>query len=131
MNKEAIVDYDKAILINPKYETAYNNRGLAKSNQLDYNGAILDYNKAIELDPNNANIYNNRGKTKYTQQDYLSALVDFAIVIDIDPKNAEAYCNRGIVKFRLGKNEEGCSDLNKAVELGYSAALEVIKTNCQ
>ena len=41
-----------------------NNKGLAKHELGDYNGAIVDYNKAIELDPNLAAAYANKESCK-------------------------------------------------------------------
>ena len=50
--KGAIVDYTKAIIIDPSYVEAYRKRGLAKEELKDFSGAIVDYTKAIEIDPN-------------------------------------------------------------------------------
>ena len=56
--------YLKAIAINPQFADAYNNRGNAKDDLGDYQGAIADYSKAIQIDPQDASAYNNRGVTK-------------------------------------------------------------------
>jgi tetratricopeptide (TPR) repeat protein len=40
------------------------NRGLAKYNLGDYQGAIADYNQAIQIKPDDAVAYNNRGNAK-------------------------------------------------------------------
>ena len=63
--KEAVIDYNKAILLAPKYASAYNNRGLCEYNLQDNESAIKDYNKALELDSNYALAYNNRGLSRY------------------------------------------------------------------
>ena len=42
----------------------YVDRGNAKSDLKDYQGAIADYNKAIEIDPQYAGAYANRGLVK-------------------------------------------------------------------
>lgn len=49
--KEAILDYDMVIELNPEFALAYYNRGSARHNIKNYIGAVLDYNKAIKLDP--------------------------------------------------------------------------------
>ncbi len=41
----AIQDYNKAIELDPNYVNAYISRGLAYSNQEEYDRAIQDYNK--------------------------------------------------------------------------------------
>jgi tetratricopeptide (TPR) repeat protein len=45
----AIVDYERAIKINPNYAQTYENRGVAKSGLGNNQGAIIDLNKAAEL----------------------------------------------------------------------------------
>jgi len=46
----AILNYAKAIAINPKYVDAYCNRGLAYLYNFQYENAIADFNKALELE---------------------------------------------------------------------------------
>jgi tetratricopeptide (TPR) repeat protein len=57
----AILDYSKAIELDPKDAATYSSRGIAKSDIQDYQGTISDYSKAIELDPKDAATYYNRG----------------------------------------------------------------------
>ena len=66
--KNAILDYNKAIELDPNYVDAYNVRGLAKYDLKDYGGAILDFNKVIELNNKGpyflAGAHYNRGDAK-------------------------------------------------------------------
>ena len=45
----AIIDYTKALEIDPNYTYALHNRGFAKNIIGDYEGALIDLNKAIKL----------------------------------------------------------------------------------
>ena len=51
---EAIIDYDKAIVLDPNYADAYYNRGNVKSELGQLEAAIEDYDKAICLKKNDA-----------------------------------------------------------------------------
>jgi tetratricopeptide (TPR) repeat protein len=58
---EAIHCYTEAIRLKPDYVDAFNNRGIARKDKGDLDGAIRDSNEAIRLQPHYANAFNNRG----------------------------------------------------------------------
>ena len=58
--REAIVDYDFALRLDPYYALAYNNRGAAYFNLGEYQKAIADYDQALQLDPKFVLAYRNR-----------------------------------------------------------------------
>jgi len=47
--------------INPGYAEAFNNRGAARQDKGDLNGAIADFSRAVKLEPGYAEAYANRG----------------------------------------------------------------------
>ena len=59
----------------------YFNRGIAKSDLEDYDGAISDYNKVIELNPDYTFVYYDRGQAKANLDDNIGAIADFTKVI--------------------------------------------------
>ncbi len=64
-NDTAMKYLNKAIDIDPKFPTAFSNRGSVRSTMGDNLGAIEDYSKSIELDPNFPDPYYNRGIVYY------------------------------------------------------------------
>ena len=60
----AISDFKKAIKINPKYDIAYNNRGIVRKNLGDYEGAILDINYIVNINPKDLKAIISRGQIK-------------------------------------------------------------------
>jgi Tfp pilus assembly protein PilF len=65
----AMADYNEAIRLDPRNETAYLDRGVVWEIKKEYGKAIADYNEAIRLDPNNAMAYNNRAWLQATCPD--------------------------------------------------------------
>ena len=100
----------------------YNNRGLAKYNVKDYEGAIADYNMAIKLDSNYTLAYNGRGNAKKDLKDYQGALADYNQAIKLDPNGAYAYYGRGAVKFYLKDYKGAIADCNQAIKLDSNLA---------
>ena len=115
--EDAIKDYDQAIILNPQYADAYNNRGNAKNNLGDHNAAVADYNEAILLNPKGAAAYNNRGIAKNNLGDYNAAVADYNEAILLNPKGAAAYNNRGIAKGNLGEYIAAVADFSEAIKL--------------
>ncbi len=113
----AIIDYNLAITLNPKYVEAYGNRGNAKAALGDKQGAIIDYNLAIDLNPKYTNAYVNRGNAKFRLGNKQKAIADYDRVIDLNPKYAEVYSNRSIAKSALGDKQGAIADMSKAAEL--------------
>ena len=113
----AIADYNKAIQLNPNYDTAYDKRGNAKAALKDYIGAIEDYNKTIQLNSKYDIAYVNRGLVKYYLQDYIGSIADYSKGILLNPYYALAYNNRGLAKYYLQDYRGAISDYSKAIQL--------------
>ncbi|MEN8123473.1 MAG: tetratricopeptide repeat protein, partial [Bacteroidota bacterium] len=94
---EMIQGLTKAIELDPKYVSAYYNRGIVYGKQGKFPQAIQDNTKAIELEPKHVNAYNNRGVAYDNQGNYTQAIHDYNKAIELDPKYVNAYHNRGLV----------------------------------
>jgi tetratricopeptide (TPR) repeat protein len=68
-----------------KNPAAYNNRGNARSENNDRDGAIADYTHAIELKPDYARAYYNRAVLKKEKGDATGAAADFKRAHQLDP----------------------------------------------
>jgi tetratricopeptide (TPR) repeat protein len=94
----ALIDYNRAIAMNPKYAFAYNNRANLRFQQNNLPGAMTDYNRAIGLKPNFATAYINRGNLKDRLRNTPGAIADYNRAIALDPQDDLAYNNRGFLK---------------------------------
>ncbi|CAK60279.1 unnamed protein product (macronuclear) [Paramecium tetraurelia] len=59
--EESIIEFDKAIKLNPNYDDYYNSKGQALQNLKKYEESIIEFDKAIELNPNYDDYYNSKG----------------------------------------------------------------------
>jgi tetratricopeptide (TPR) repeat protein len=126
-HQSAIEDFNNAIYLKQNNVGAYYNRGNTYDDLGRYNLAIEDFNKSISLKPDYAEVYYGRGNAYYELGQYQQAVEDYKEAIRIKPNYIWAYNNRGVAYFMQGNNELGCSDVQKACELGNCTGLEIAK----
>jgi len=128
---EAIIQYNKAIKIDPSYSEPYYNRGKAKLNLKSYLSAIQDFDIAAKLDPKNSDIFNNRGIAKKKLGDNNGAISDYTKSISLNPQNYRVYYNRGIARFDNGDSFGACSDFKMASSHNIYEAIDALnKIKC-
>ena len=136
--QEAINLYSAAIEAYPidqlkRKSEAFYNRGLNKRFLNDFSGAVQDYSEAIKLQPEYYKAYNNRGFLNLKLGKYFNAIEDFDYIINSSNApltvKASAYGNRGQSKFNIG--QDGCSDLQKAINLGNEGFFATLKAKCK
>jgi tetratricopeptide (TPR) repeat protein len=113
----AILDFDKAISLNPNHAAPYNGRGVLLDKQGQTDKALSDFNKAIELDPKGAAAYVGRGYIRFARNDLAGALADFQKVIDFDPNVAAAFLIRGTIRGLQGRWEVSVDDLRTSFDM--------------
>ena len=113
----AIIDYTKALEIDPNYTYALHNRGFAKNKIGDYKGAILDLNKSIELQPTDVNSYISRAIAKNALGNYKGAILDLDSVIKIDPKDLKAIISRASIKSKIKNHSGSIQDYSRYLDL--------------
>ena len=99
--KNAIVDFDKVIELNPEHVRSYYKRGNTKIKLKNYESAIDDYTHAIKINPKYIKAFNNRGLAKCKYGDIVSERGD--------AENAEWLYHEGIV------------DICESIQLRYMA----------
>ena len=106
----AILEFTKAIEINPNLKQAYSRRGIAKISLKDYQGAIIDLNKAIELDPNYSEALRFRSQAKHNLKDYYGAISDLNKLIKESPDAVIYLPRRALAKYEIGDYEGAVKD---------------------
>jgi len=100
----------------------YYNRGIAKYDLNDYQGALQDYNKAIEFDSKYADAYCARGNAKSKLKDYHDAIQDHNKAIQLNPAFRLAYYDRGNAEYYLKDYKAAIQDFTKAIQLNPAFA---------
>jgi tetratricopeptide (TPR) repeat protein len=132
----AIVEFSKAIEIDPEWENIYYFRAEAKASLTDYRGAISDLDMVTEMNPRRAEAYYRKGENTERIQECLEcAIRHYSKAIEIDPQNAKYYFRRGNAKLQVDTRNpayktSGCLDLSKAGELGFAEAYVSISFLC-
>ncbi|MDH7512947.1 MAG: tetratricopeptide repeat protein, partial [Clostridiales bacterium] len=114
--EEARKCWEKAIKIDAKFPTPYNNLGTLyhsifreTKDRKVYELALANFKKAIELDPYNSKCYNGLGLLHLEAAAYQEAIAALEEALRIDPDFPDALYNVGIAHMKIG---------------GYSTALK-------
>src|SRR5438034_418261 len=110
-----------------KDAAAYNNRGIAKLQRSDWDGAIADFDRALQFDPKLAQAYANRalhlnpnlapayaghGSANFLAHNWTAALRDYRRFCELSQRN-QAYPRLfiWIIRSRLGEREAADKEL--------------------
>jgi tetratricopeptide (TPR) repeat protein len=108
--QSAIVDFNKAIELDPKLSPALRSRGNAKFFVKDYQGAIADYNRIIELNASDSEAHYSRGVAKYNMGNRAGALSDMFEARKLGYADAE----RRIDEWNTAAKRTGSTTLKEA-----------------
>jgi tetratricopeptide (TPR) repeat protein len=118
---EAIVQFQRALSINPRWAVAHDNLGIALSDKAAPNGsldaAIAEYRRAIDLDRRYWQPHNNLGLAYYRQGKVVDAIAEFQHSIALDPKSAIPHNNLGMALYHERKAEEAIAEFHQALAL--------------
>jgi Flp pilus assembly protein TadD len=115
---EAIVQFQRALSINPRWAVAHDNLGIALSDKAgSLDGAIAEYRRAIELDRRYSQPHNNLGVAFYRQGKVVDAITEYQRSIALDPKSAIPHNNLGMALYHEGKTEEAIAEFHRALEI--------------
>jgi Tfp pilus assembly protein PilF len=120
---------NQAVLIDPSFAVAFNDRGKVHAKMGQFDRAKKDYDQAIKLDSKYVKAYNNRGVGLYETNQYADALKDFNKAIVLKPSYAAAYLNRGLVNYQMDRIDRACKDFTQACELGDCEGVDWAKKN--
>ncbi len=100
-------------------QNVYYQRGLAKENRNDYDGAYAEYNTAISMGYRRADCFYHRGMIKIVKQHYSAAISDFDCAVRKDPNNYLTFYNRGFANQALRQYDRAILDFQTSIKLNH------------
>ena len=116
----AVIDYSKAIEINPRGFLGFFNRAFARKQKGDLDGAIADLNVALEINPEDVDAWFERGIMRGARSDLDGALADLGKSIELNPRNARAHANRGMIMLLRRQDVAAQKEFDAALKIDSS-----------
>ena len=107
----------QAIQIDPQYELAWNQLGVAQASQGKYDSAILSFNKSIEIKPKNAQAYSNLGNIHRELGNFSVAEACYKKSIELNKKNHIALNNLANIYLSQCRYDKAESHYKRAIKL--------------
>ncbi len=120
--EEAIVSYEKAIEINPKFLTAWKNIGIDLRRLGRLNESLQAYDRALEIDDKYALAWYNKGLALHELGEYGKALQSYDNALKTLPKDAAIWYNKGKAFYRQGDYDLAIECYDQATKLNQSFA---------
>ncbi len=105
---EAIAEFDKAILLDPRKAEAYANLGYAHHMLMNFDDAVASFEMALERAPDNedlkanlVSVYESKAGQLAAQGDNENALRYFEKIESIAPETQDIYYNIGLMHYQL------------------------------
>jgi len=113
----AIVDFGKALELDPDDKDALMLRAMEFRTKGDFDQALLDYQALIRIDPKILEAHIGLGLSYRHKRDYERALASFDRALELDPRSKDALLFRGVVHSDQGDVDLAIADYNAAVRL--------------
>ncbi|MBN9393548.1 MAG: protein kinase [Chloroflexi bacterium] len=122
----ALVDYSRAIEIEPNNHTFYVQRGNRFSAMGEFDRAIEDYTRVISL-YDHSDSYLARGQAYQNSNKHALAINDFNRAIILDARDWRSFFSRGMSNFELGFYKLAINDFNQAGQLESNLPVNYFK----
>lgn len=121
--QEAILAFNRSLLLRPNHPECLYNRGLAKFYLERYLDAIQDFDLAIRFAPEHADIYSQRGVAKFLLKEVVAALKDMDKALELEPQNPYRYTSRAYIRAKMGNALDAINDYKIALKLDPEDAI--------
>jgi tetratricopeptide (TPR) repeat protein len=116
----AVVDFNKAISLNPTYPASYNNRGIVYMQTNKRDSAVADFQQALSLDKNYFKAYTNLGDIYHDKGENDKALQYYSLASGLNPDYYPIFSNRANIYAEQKKYVKAIADLSRVIELNQT-----------
>ncbi len=95
-------------------------KGIANTENKNYEQAVENFTKAIELNPNFASAYSNRCLVYLQWGKYEQAIADCTEAIKINPENIEANLNLGLAYYEIGNYQQAIAEYTQVLNHNHN-----------
>lgn len=113
----AILDYERALRLNPEHTLAAHNLAALKAKKVQTLSPEERLSQTIEADSTMLYPYLERAQQRYESKYYAGAVDDYNMALEIDSTNVEIWLGRGLAKEKLRDFKGAFSDYTKAIDL--------------
>ena len=115
--EEAIIQWEKAINLNPKYYFGYNNLGSAYFEINKFDRALQNFNKALQINDKYFEAFYNRGNVFFKLNDLNKALENYQQSVFIKSDYIPAIQRKAVIFKKLEKFDEAIREWDKLISL--------------
>jgi tetratricopeptide (TPR) repeat protein len=113
----AILSYEHALKLNPRYWYAVFNYAVLLLQSMRFEEALINFNLCDELQPNHAATLNYRGKALHDLSRFEEALSNSRQAQTLDPTNADIFTVIGKCLQKLNRHAEALESFDRALDL--------------
>ena len=124
--EEAIVNFKKALNLNPNLLHAYNYIGNALQERKQFDEAITYYQKAIQINPDDPTAYMNLGILYQNIKQHDESIIHFKKVIELHPNLSIAYDYMGLSLALQGKIEQAYESYQSSLHLNPKSIMSLV-----
>ena len=117
MLDEAVVQYQKALTLNPEHLEAHANLARALVSKRKFADAIPHFQKALVLTPESADLHNRLGNALAESGRLDEATLHFEKALALNPRYAEAHSNLGRALVAKKQPDQAIPHFEKALEI--------------
>lgn len=121
-NQEALLEYQRAVELNPQMDKAWQQIGFILTDRMDYKRAEQAFQRAISIDPKAGASWEGLAQTYFSMQDQQKAEDAYKKLLEIEKDNFHALYNLGQIEQRKNNLDAAKDYYQKAIDVNPNLA---------